>query len=129
MAEKGKIRWSQKELASAIETIKKENFSLRMAAERFGVPKSTLYNYLHRKSKIGIKPGPSSILNPDEEAKLVQYAIHMTEIGYGQTKQQLQYLVKHIVEKDGQPNHFSGNLPGKKWWQLFKQHNPYKRKG
>ena len=120
MAEKGKTRWSQKDLASAIEAIKKENLSLRTAADRFGVPKSTLYNYLHGKSE---KPGPSSILNPDEEAKLVQYAIHMTEIGYGQTKQQLQYLVKQIVEKDGQPNPFSGNLPGKKWWQLFKQHH------
>ena len=38
----------------------------------------------------------------------MQYAIHMTEIGYGRTKQQLQYLVKQIVEKDGQPNPFLG---------------------
>ena len=53
----------------------------------------------------------------------MQYSIHMTEIGYGQTKQQLQYLVKQIIEKDGRPNPFSGNLPGKKWWQLFKQHH------
>ena len=45
-----------------------------------------------------------SILNPDEEAKLVQYAIHMTAIGYGRTKQQLQHLVKQIIQKDGQPN-------------------------
>ena len=79
------------------------------------MPKSILNKYL---SEIGTKPGPYCILNPDE-AKLVQYAIHMTEIGYGQTKQQLQYLVKQIIEKDGRPNPFSGNFPGKKWWQLF----------
>jgi len=124
MAEKRKTRWSQKDLASAIQAIKKENLSLRTAADRFGVPKSTLNNYLHGKSEIGTKPGPSSILSRDEEAKLVQYAIHMTEIGYGRTKQQLQYLVKQIIEKDGRPNPFSGNLPGKKWWQLFKQRHP-----
>ena len=47
------------------------------------------------------KPGPSSILNADEEAKRMQCAIYMTEIGYGQTKQQLQYLVNRLLGKMG----------------------------
>ena len=46
MAEKRKIQWSQKDLASAIQAIIKENLTLRTTTctDRFGVLKSTLNN-------------------------------------------------------------------------------------
>ena len=45
MAEKRKTRWSQKDLVSAIQAIKRK-ISLRTAAGRFGMPKSTLNKYI-----------------------------------------------------------------------------------
>ena len=62
------------------------------------------------------KPGPSSVLTAMEEAKLVDYAVHMCEIGYGHTKEQLLEVVKSIIDKDGQPNPFQHGKPGRKWW-------------
>ena len=59
MAEERKTQCrSQKYLTSTIQAIKKENLSLRTAADRFGMPKSTLNNYLHGNSEIGTKSGP-----------------------------------------------------------------------
>ena len=66
-------------------------------------------------------PPPPSILTIEEEAKLVEWAVHMSEIGYGHTKEQLKDIVKQII---GCPNPFSDNRPGKKWWKLFKQRHP-----
>ena len=62
-------------------------------------------------------PLPTSILTIEEEAKLVEWAVHMSEIGYGRTKK----IVKQIIEKDGCSYPFSDNRPGKKWW---KQRHP-----
>ena len=59
-----------------------------------------------------------------EEAKLVDYAVHMCEIGYGRTKEQLLEVVKSIIDKDGRPNPFQHSKPGRKWWRLFKRRHP-----
>ena len=116
MASKNKVNWTTKDLEAALAAIKTDKISLRAAEGAFGVPKSTLSFYLRRKAEIGAKPGPSSVLTAMEEAKLVDYAVHMCEIGYGHTKEQLLEVVKSIIDKDGQPNPFQHGKPGRKWW-------------
>lgn len=86
MAQRNRTHWSEKDLVSALTAIQQDNISLRAAEDKYGIPKSTISHYLHGKSEIGTKPGPSSILTSEEEAKLVEYMLHMAEIGYGRTK-------------------------------------------
>ena len=86
MAAKPRHNWAQEDLVTALNAIKEDKLSLREAAAKYGIPKSTIYTYTSGKSVIGKRPGPSTILTPTEEKKLVEYALHMSEIGYGRTK-------------------------------------------
>ena len=64
------------------------------------------------------------MLTAAEEDKLVQYAVHMSRIGYGCTKEQILDVVQALVKKDGRPNPFTNDRPGKRWWELFKKRYP-----
>lgn len=68
---------------------------------------------------MGRRPGPLPVLTPDEEKRLVEWAVEMAKIGYGQTRHQICEMVKKIIEKDGRPNPFKDNRPGKDWWYTF----------
>ena len=87
-------------------------------------PKSTLSLYANGKLQFGGRPGPASILTPAEEQRLVNYAVHMAQIGYGYTRDQILNIVAKIVAKDGRKNPFVDGRPGRKWWSLFKKRNP-----
>ena len=74
------------------------------------------YSTMHLgKVEIGSKQGPPTTLTIAEEQKLVDYAIHMAEIGYGRTREQICSTVKKIIDSDGRSNPFHGNKPGRKW--------------
>ena len=76
---------------------------IRAAAVAYGIPKSTLYDYASGKVEIGSKRGPDTILTAAEEQILVNYVVHMAEIGYGPTREQLCNTVKEILEKMADP--------------------------
>ena len=59
-----------------------------------------------------------------EEAILEEWVVHMCKIGYGRTKDQLTLAVKAILDKDGQPNPFTDNRPGKDWVKAFLSRHP-----
>ena len=117
-------KWSLNDLAAAVEDIREKKLSVRTAAAAHGIPKSTLFDYASGKVEIGSKRGPDTILTAAEEQMLVNYVIHMAEIGYGRTREHLCNTVKEILEKDGRPNPFKNNRPGRKWWSLFMKRHP-----
>ena len=117
-------KWTNDELSAAIEELCTSKKSIRAVALEYGIPKSTLCTYVSGNVEIGCKPGPDTILTTAEEEMLVNYAIHMSEIGYGCTKEQILLTVKKILDTDHRPNPFKANKPGKKWWELFKKRHP-----
>lgn len=119
-----KKSWSVENLQEAIQAIKEKKLSIRAASCAYGVPRSTLHDYLVGRVEIGCKRGPDSILTTAEEQCLVSYALHMAEIGYGRSRDQITAAVRKIIEKDHRPNPFRNNTPGRKWWALFKKRHP-----
>ena len=118
-----RMQWSEENVELALSAMI-EGLSLRQASSTYGIPKSTLALYKSGKSQIGMKPGQVPILSPDEEKALVEYVLHMSRIGYGRTKEQLQDIVQEILKKDGRPNPFKNDRPGDKWWKLFVKRHP-----
>ena len=102
-------RWSSKDLEAALRDVQDRKVPVRMAAAAHGVPKSMLYDYASGKVEFGSKRGPDTILAAAEEQKLVDYAIHLAEIGYGCTKEHICDTVKEILDKDGRLNPFNNN--------------------
>ena len=74
--------------------------------------------YVNEKLQPGSRRGPAPILTQEEEEKLVEYAAHMAQIGYGCTREQILDIVAKIVAKDGRVNPFTNGRPGRKWWSL-----------
>ena len=116
--------YTEDSLQLAIQDVRCSKPSLRMAARQYGIPKSTLSLHVSGKLQIGARCGPASILSPEEEQRFVDYALHMGEIGYGHTCEQIIDIVAAIVSKDGRPNPFVNGRPGRKWWSLFRKRHP-----
>ena len=55
---------------------------------------------------------------------LVQWLLHMSEIGYGRTREQICLMVKKILNKDSRQNPFKDNYPRKDWWHAFLRRHP-----
>ena len=110
-------------LQSALLMIKEGEMSLRDASQHYGIPKSTLHDHYSGKVK-GFKRGPPTVLSEAEETMLAEWAINMSNIGYGRTREQVLEIVKTILDKDGRKTPFVDNLPGRDWWYAFLRRHP-----
>lgn len=115
--------YSADELSTAIDRIEKKELSYRKAESMYGIPRSTLHDHVVGKATSS-RRGPATILTPAEENMLVQWSLHMADIGYGRTREQLCMTVKKILDKDGRVNPFRDNCPGKDWWYAFLRRHP-----
>ena len=115
--------YSADELCTAIERIEKHELSYRKAESLYGIPRSTLHDHVAG-TVSSSQRGPATVLTPAEECMLVQWSLHMADVGYGRTREQLCLTVKTILDKDDRENPFRDNCPGKDWWYAFLRRHP-----
>ncbi|XP_046581221.1 MFS-type transporter clz9-like, partial [Haliotis rubra] len=84
-----KPTYSADNVRRAIDAINTRGISVRKAATSYGIPRSTLHDKLMNKVPIEFKKDPPPILSHEEEQKLSLWAIQMSQIGYGRTREQL----------------------------------------
>lgn len=114
--------WESGDLEMAIREVQDGSLSVRRAAEKYSIPKSTVHD--HIRGRPVSRPGPSPVLNKEEENELVDWIIKMAEIGYGQCKLQVCRMVKKMLDQNGRSSPFPDNLPGKDWWYAFLNRHP-----
>ena len=88
----------------------------------YGIPRSTLQD--HVVGKVKQPKGACNYPHTAEENMLVQWSLHMADIGYGHTREQLCLTVKKILDKDGHQNPFRVNFPVRDWWYAFLRRHP-----
>ncbi len=95
--------------------------SVRRAAIKYSVPRSTLHDRISGKVSMGATSGPERYLNDDEEEELVRFLSGCAKIGYGKSKKQVLCLVEAILmKKRGVPS-----APVTKgWWESFQRRHP-----
>ena len=81
------VNWAFEDLEKAVGEVQEGLLSVREAAAKYSVPKSTIHDHAYLKVKQGSRPRPAPVLREDEEEELVKWVIIMMEIGYGQCKQ------------------------------------------
>lgn len=115
--------WKVEDLKKALSEVEEGKLSGRAAAAKYAIPRSTLNDHIKNPSR-EMKCGPSPVLQKEEEERLVKWIIDMSEIGYGQCREQVCLMVKKILDSDKRPNPFPNNMPGKDWWHAFlKRHS------
>ena len=120
-SDKTRKKWEVDALEAALMDVKENKKSIREAAQRYDIPKSTLARYVSGASTLGKTSGPATVLTAEEEAELVKWALKM---GYGQTRQQICEKVRRIMQSTGRKNPFKDDTPGKDWWYGFLQRHP-----
>ena len=132
---KGKrLNWDGESLQKAIADIKNKTFTIRAASRAYGIPRTTLQDAMHRKyetidgsqqygpGKIGRKP----VLGDAFERELKDYAIKMSSLYYGITKNDLCKLAYQIADRNKISHSFNADRKsaGNDWFHGFLKRNP-----
>ena len=107
------------QLAEAVILVRNGLLSLRQAGQRFGIPKSTLYDHLHGKVESGSRPGRRPMLPSHLEDALADQCVEAAKKGMGVSRQQLAIKTARILNRIRVPT--STAIPGKKWLSGFRK--------
>ena len=66
-------------MQKAMECVNKKEMTMRGAAKKYNVPYSTLKDRIRERVKHGTRPGVKTILNSDEELRLVKI-VNVSEV-------------------------------------------------
>lgn len=108
----------------AVDDVRDGGLSVRKAAQKWGIKKSTLQDRLNGRIEIGRRCGPLPVLTSQEENQFADWLIELANRGFGVSKDSLFQAVKKFLDKDGRPTPFKNNKPGNKWFRGFVKRNP-----
>ena len=111
-------------MVAAVDSVLKEDKSLREAARLYNVPIETLRRRINGSVKIDCKPGPATVLTDEEEDKVAEYLIKMSEMGFGLTKEGVMGIAFSIVNKTGRQHPFHNGMAGRAWFDGFMRRHP-----
>ena len=105
-------QWSEDNLKLACRAVVSHGWTIRKAAEEFGVPRSTLFDRVNGQVQFGAHSGPAHYLSDQEEKEMVRFLIGCARVGFARTR-------KHLVRaalaiKRGKEVHFTMG-----WWNSF----------
>ena len=89
--------------------------TIRVAAEKYTVPKSTLYDCVSGRVTLNARSGPDHYLSDEEEERLAKWLIRCASIGYANSKKDVLAIVAAMMtKKRGVEVNVS-----KGWWESF----------
>lgn len=96
-----------------------KGYTIRQAADKYGIAKSTLHAKLTNRYPIQCKKGPSTVLTPDEENDIVEWIIYSASRGFPITKRTLEDNVQKYLNSQKRKTIFKNNRPGPGWYSAF----------
>ena len=81
-------------------SVRDENTPVLRAAQKHGIPRSTLYNCINRKVDRGDKPGPKQLLSAAEE-EFSSFLIEVAQAGYGKTRKEVRSVAGMVAVDKG----------------------------
>ena len=73
--------------------------TLRVAAEKYEVPKSTLYDCVSGKVTLQTRSGPERYWSDEEKHRLAKWLLRCASIGYAKSKKEMLAIVDVIIAK------------------------------
>ncbi len=108
----------EKRVLAAKAAVETRQLSLRVAEERYDVPKSTIHDHVSGKcTKAGA--GRPPILTTEEEKSIVRSCQELAESGFGVDRMMVGRVVRDYLQERMRDSPFKDGVPGKKWWQGF----------
>jgi hypothetical protein len=115
-----RAEYTEETLAEAIFDITDGGLSVRMAAQKWGVPRATISDRLHGVGAVRDQRQPDRVLTDDQEANLSRWILRMESLGYGPSHSQIRACVLAILAQNG---HHQPKL-GVNWVSRFISRHP-----
>lgn len=111
--------WDSDKLDRACTDVKKGSLSIRRAELEYGIPRSTIHDYVSGNRMLG-QPGHRRYLSNEEESELVRFLIGCSNVGYARSRKQILALVEsYLTEVKGCSISLTNG-----WWEKFKSRHP-----
>lgn len=108
---KGKFRtYNTENISKAVDDVKANTYSIRKAAEIFGVPKSTIADC---KVAVDATPGRKPVLPKEVEDRIVRVSTLAAQKGMGVSRRQLMLKTGRICQTLNLDTPFNNSVPGK----------------
>ena len=112
-------------MVAAVNSVLEGGYGLREAARLHNVPIETLRRRVTGSVKLDGKPGPTTVLTDEEEDRVAQYLLKMSEMGFGLTKEAVMGIAFSIASKSGQKHPFQNGSAGRAWFDGFMRRHPH----
>ena len=98
-------------------------WTIRKAAEEFGVPRSTLFDRVNGRVQFGAHSGPARYLSDQEEKEMVRFLIGCARVGFARNRKQVLALVRaaHAIKRGKEPDEVHVTMG---WWNSFCKRHP-----
>ena len=94
-------QWDKVSMAHAVKAVIDDGMSIRRAAIRYGIPKSTLGDRVTGQVLPGSVSGPPKLLTDREEEELETFLYDCAKIGYAKTRKEVMSLVDRFFTVQG----------------------------
>ena len=123
---KGKSKRKNYDVAQAEQALQDvaDGMSVKKAAHKWGIPRTTLNDIKLGRYSVSARPGPSPILNETEEKLIEEWIVEMSRRGIPLIRQNVLDSIQRILSEDQRPNPFPENRPGSSWFKLFLGRHP-----
>jgi len=108
---------------SAVEDVA-NGLSVRKAAIKWSVLRTTLNDLKLGHYESGSRPGPNTVLSTNEEQLLEEWIIKMSQRGLPLIRDNLLDSIQQILNEDNRQTPFNLNRPGDRWLKLFLKRHP-----
>nr|XP_022314252.1 uncharacterized protein LOC111118860 [Crassostrea virginica] len=117
------LQYDHESLVKAVDEVKNGSLSIRAAAKRFKVPKSTIADKISGRSDLDTNIGRQPALPKFVEDKVVGNVIEASKRGMGISRRQL-FARTHILCSRLKVAAFKNGAPGRGWWNGLKRRHP-----
>jgi Tc5 transposase DNA-binding domain/helix-turn-helix, Psq domain len=116
-----KPRWdyTKDSITNAILDITNNHLTLRQAAQKWGLPRSTLSSRLRGQTALDDQIQPHQLLTRNQEAKLVSWILRQESLGYAPSHSQIRACVLALQKQQG-----SRPRVGRNWVPRFIERYP-----
>ncbi|XP_005094673.1 uncharacterized protein LOC101845836 isoform X2 [Aplysia californica] len=120
---KKRLNYSEESMIAACDCVSK-GMMLREAARTHGVPYPTLRARVNGRSSI--RQIDRTVLSREQENRLAEWLTESSRRGFRRTKKQLLSTVQKCLNFNAETTVFKDNMPGEKWYRLFRERHKNK---
>ncbi|KAK6171862.1 hypothetical protein SNE40_018286 [Patella caerulea] len=126
MPHKGRNIYCQYDILAMAEAVNAVNngMSVRQAAEKFNIPKSTLGDRISGKKGVDVSLGRKPVINIEIEDKMASMAMDLAKQGFGISRRQFIARAATLCKDMDITTPFKDGIPGKDWWGGFRKRHP-----